>query len=160
MNSTLNVYVTELGPAANALTVSLIGQADIASAPVLRGQLLRLLNRVQRPLVLDLTELEFIDSTGLGALIAGYQRAKLLGCPLCFAAPTHEVSKLLNLTALETIIQIYPSVGDACRHHLGLEPAPPDRAPVPIETYLMNRPPVTSDLGRAPAARPEATAGP
>lgn len=137
MSSALNVYVSEIDPTGNALAVRLVGEADIETAPVLRGWLLRLLNRCQRHLVLDLGRLEFIDSTGISALIAGYQRAKQYDCQVCAAGPTGEVAKVFKLTALDTVIPCYQSVGQACEQRFHLDQATEPQAPVPIETFLM-----------------------
>ncbi len=51
-------------------------------------------------IVVDLSETEFIDSSGLGALIAGLKIARKAGGDLCIAAPTQQVCTVLELTTL------------------------------------------------------------
>ena len=52
------------------------GSLDIATSPTVRAALLDAADRGQRELIIDLTRLEFLDSTGLGALIGAHKRAK------------------------------------------------------------------------------------
>lgn len=141
MPSALDVYVRRVDPAGTALAVSLVGEADIETAPVLRGCLLRLLNRHQSHLVLDLSRLEFIDSCGVSALLAGYHRAKQYSRLACAAALTSAVAKVFDLTALDAIIPTHPSVAEACQERFHLDQATVQEASIPIETFLMPRTP-------------------
>lgn len=96
------------------VVVKLTGEADLASAPVLKETLLILLHREDDPLVVDLAEVDFIDSTALAALIAGHRRARQLDRDYRLAGPTRHVAKVLKLTGIDTLIPIHRSLTDAC----------------------------------------------
>ena len=58
---------------------------------------------------------EFIDSSGLGALISGLKTARTAGGDLRLAAATEQVTSVLQLTNLDRILRVYPSPDDAYR---------------------------------------------
>lgn len=93
--------------------LELSGELDIASAPWLRETLLSTLNTRSSPLVIDLSELTFIDSTGLNALVAGYNRAKQLERPYAVAGMRRNTATVFRITALDTVIPIYATASDA-----------------------------------------------
>lgn len=92
------------------------GETDMATAPAFRTCLLRLLNRWRQPVVVDLSRLTFIDSSGLNALVAAHRRATQLGCQFSLAAPTEQVAKVLKSTRLDTLMPIHRRLEDACAH--------------------------------------------
>jgi anti-sigma B factor antagonist len=76
------------------------GELDMGTAPILSPRLAQL--RAERQLVrLDLSELEFIDSTGIHLLIAAFNSAREDGCQLAIETPlspqVHRVFELLGL---------------------------------------------------------------
>ena len=64
-------------------------------------------------LVIDLSELNFICSLGLGSIVAAYLRARKLGMPTRLVGPRPEVMDVLALTKLDTLMPVYGTVGDA-----------------------------------------------
>jgi anti-sigma B factor antagonist len=107
----LSISIREL---TGCMVVSPIGEFDIATATELRTHLCRVLNRWQRPVVVDLGGVTFMDSSGLGALLAGYRRATQLGCEFVLAAPAPQVAKVLEMTAMGHVLPIYDSAREAC----------------------------------------------
>lgn len=67
------------------------------------------------PVILDLEAVDFIDSSGLGAIVAVM---KLLGQqrPLHLAALRPNVDRVFRLTRMDTIFPIHASVADALAH--------------------------------------------
>ncbi|HWL93277.1 MAG TPA: STAS domain-containing protein [Phycisphaerae bacterium] len=63
-----------------------------------------------RVVVLDLTGLDFIESSGLGGIVAGYLRARLHKGELRVVNPTPDIRKLLEMTRLVQLFPIYPSI--------------------------------------------------
>lgn len=91
-------------------TVRLCGELDIASAPDLREQLLVLLDRrTPSCLIVDLSRLEFIDSSGTAVLVNTDRRAKLLNCTLALVAPSPAVSRVLQISGLDQHFLIFES---------------------------------------------------
>lgn len=64
-------------------------------------------------IVVDLSATEFIDSSGLGALIAGLKTARQAGGDLRIACPTEQVEMVLKLTNLDRVLRPHPTVEGA-----------------------------------------------
>ena len=89
------------------------GEIDIASAPVLREQLLGLLRPHASRIVIDLSGVTFCDASGLAVLVAASRRAGLLGGVLRLAAPAPLTAAVLRLTGLDSRFEIFATVPDA-----------------------------------------------
>jgi anti-sigma B factor antagonist len=61
-------------------------------------------------LVVDLSETQFLDSSGLGALIAGLKTTRQAGGDLRIARPNEQVTMVLELTQMNTVLRPYPTV--------------------------------------------------
>jgi anti-anti-sigma factor len=93
--------------------VRIRGECDIATTLALRESLLGILATQSARIVLDLSELDFLDCAGATALMATARRATLLGGALALAAPTAPVARLLRLTGLDQHLAIFPTAGRA-----------------------------------------------
>jgi anti-sigma B factor antagonist len=92
--------------------VKLSGELDIASAPDLRERLLALLSRrTPRHLILDLSNLQFIDSSGIAVFVNTERRARLLGCRVVLVAPQAPVSRVLQICGLDRHFPIFENIG-------------------------------------------------
>lgn len=90
----------------NTLTFHLIGELDEHAAEYARRTMDRLLeNGHYDGVVLDMSRLSFMDSTGIGVIIGRYKILKRYNCPLYVANPTVTVNKLLTLSGLYEIMQ-------------------------------------------------------
>jgi anti-sigma B factor antagonist len=94
------------------LIFRLRGSFDIATAPSVRAALTDASDE-KRDVVVDLTGLEFLDSTGLGALIGAHRRATEGGGSLRLIASEGPILRLLNITGLIRVLAVYPSLEDA-----------------------------------------------
>ncbi len=65
--------------------------------------------------VVDLSQTEFVDSSGLGALVACLKSARQSGGDLRLAAPSEQVTMVLGLTNLDRVLRPRPSVDEALR---------------------------------------------
>jgi len=74
--------------------LSLAGELDIASAPLLE----RAVDDVDRPLVIDLAEVTFMDSTGLRALLLARQQAQNGGHELALRPGPRQVQRVFELS--------------------------------------------------------------
>jgi anti-sigma B factor antagonist len=89
----------------DALEVALAGELDMAAAFRLEPELDRLLAPGEvRRLVLDLAELTFIDSAGLGALLAIHDRAQELDIEFLLANPSDPVRRILDLSGTASVL--------------------------------------------------------
>ena len=91
--------------------VAVRGEIDVATSPALRDELYELTDGGARELVVDLSGLGFIDSSGLGVLVAALKHMKEQDGALVLAGlqqPALRVFEITDLTALFTIEPVTP----------------------------------------------------
>jgi anti-anti-sigma factor len=96
-----------------AAVVRLAGRLDLASAAQVKQELTRAIVEGHRHLVVDLGEVTFIDSSGLGALIGALKAARLQHGDLRIARPAEQARLVLELTTLDRVLRPYPTVEEA-----------------------------------------------
>ncbi|MEN3361408.1 MAG: anti-sigma factor antagonist [Mycobacteriales bacterium] len=89
------------------------GEVDVYTAPGLRDRISDLLDGGQHRLVVDLGGVEFLDSTGLGVLVAGLNRAREVGGSLSLVCPQERVLKLFRITGLDEVFTVHGTVDEA-----------------------------------------------
>ncbi len=87
------------------------GELDLATEPVLRSCIEGL--SAYDALVLDLSELEFVDSTGLGLTIREHLRASLEGFRLVLVQGGEDVQRVFALTGLHEFLPFAPDLPSA-----------------------------------------------
>jgi anti-sigma B factor antagonist len=107
------MHVSVLGNPDDSVVVLVRGNLDIDSATVLTTTLDRVLERPVPRVVVDLSGIEFCDSTGLSAFVVGHNRAAAAGGWLRLAAPSAWMSQLLDTVGLTGRLGIYPGVAEA-----------------------------------------------
>ena len=91
-------------------TVALRGELDLSGVDRAR-QAIEQAEQAESPLlVLDLSELEFIDSTGLEVMLRAARRASDSGRRLVVARPSHYVRRLLEMTAIDQSLDVVEDV--------------------------------------------------
>jgi len=93
--------------------VAVSGEVDVYSAPKLSENLNQLLDAGTATIVVDLTEVAFLDSTGLGALIAARTATDKLGGSLPVVCTQDRILKLFTITGLDDVFSIFPTVDEA-----------------------------------------------
>ena len=83
---------------------SLVGEVDISNAHYFRKQLETALNECRQNITIDLAELNYIDSTGLGVIIGVYGSIKKDGLYIKVLNPKENVKKLLIISGLDKIL--------------------------------------------------------
>jgi anti-sigma B factor antagonist len=89
------------------------GEVDVYTAPALRDRISDLLDAGQHQLIVDLGGVEFLDSTGLGVLVAGLNRTREVGGSLLLVCPQERVLKLFRITGLDEVFSVHSTVDDA-----------------------------------------------
>jgi anti-sigma B factor antagonist len=93
--------------------VAVRGELDIATSPRVREVLHDAASDRARPLVIDLGLCEFIDSTGLAALLHGAKPAQNGESHVAIVSPGGDVRRLLELTAIDQTIPVFESLDEA-----------------------------------------------
>jgi anti-sigma B factor antagonist len=92
----------------DTITVFLRGEVDVLNVDQVRRALSEALAAQPRQIVVDLAELSFIDSTGLGSLIFGFQRSRDAAIAFRLARPTVGVRQILVLSGLLEVVELTP----------------------------------------------------
>jgi anti-anti-sigma factor len=83
-----------------AVVVGVSGELDLASSPELESELERSTSSDAELLIIDLRELEFMDSTGLSVLVRAHQKATQSGKRFAVVKGSQQVQRLLSLTGV------------------------------------------------------------
>ena len=89
------------------------GRLDLASASEFKKTLTDTVEAGDRILVVDLSNVSFVDSSGLGALISGMKATRIAGGDLRIAQVGDQARLILELTTLDKVMKIYPTVEEA-----------------------------------------------
>ena len=99
------------------LEIKLVGEIDHHSAVNVRSDIDGLIFDLRpQKVVLDLSEISFMDSSGLGLIMGRYALIKDLGGTLSLRAPTVAVMKILTLAGMERIIKIDKSIKEDAKN--------------------------------------------
>jgi len=82
----------------------LIGEVDISNAHLFKKQLETALAEKKQNITIDLSDLSYIDSTGLGVIIGAYGSIKKDGFSVKVTNPRDNVKKLLSISGLDKIL--------------------------------------------------------
>ncbi len=90
----------------DALYISLSGEMDEYSAQSVREKCDKLIenNLGVKKIIINLSEVKFMDSTGIGFLIGRYKKAARAGIPVLVQKPNAAADKILNLSGIYTLI--------------------------------------------------------
>ena len=90
--------------------VSVTSDLDVLTAPRLRDRLIEVIDEGRHNLAVDLTECEFIDSSGLSALVTALKRARSENGDLAMVCPSGNVRRLIEVVALDQVFTLYQDV--------------------------------------------------
>lgn len=94
--------------------LSVEGEVDLYTAPAVREAAIGAMEAGADHLLLDLTEVPFMDSSGLGVIVACLKRLRELGGDLAVVSPPRSPpTKLLSLTGLDHAIPTHATVDEA-----------------------------------------------
>jgi anti-sigma B factor antagonist len=90
-------------------TLAVAGEIDIATTPRLEAEIRRMLDETTGPMLVDLGEVTFMDSTGLSLLLALRRDAGAAGRTLAIFCPEGPARLLFAVTGLESELPLYAS---------------------------------------------------
>lgn len=88
------------------------GRLNMVSAGAFRETVAKVVDGGRSRLVVELSGVDFMDSSGLGALVGCLKTARQAGGDLRLAAPSEQVQMVLKLSNIDKILRTYPD-GDA-----------------------------------------------
>jgi anti-sigma B factor antagonist len=108
MDLKLSYEEPELGTSVIAVS----GELDAHTAPTLKGRLAHLIEGGTHRLIIDLEGLEFLDSTGLGALLSALKRARAHDGSVDIICTQIRILRIFKITSLDRVFDIYDSASD------------------------------------------------
>jgi anti-sigma B factor antagonist len=97
---------------AGAVIVSFVGDVDLQSSPHAREVLLDCVGR-NLPVLVDLSGVNYIDSSGVASLVEALQNARKRGSDLSLVAVSDTAMRVFKLARLETVFTIFESLDEA-----------------------------------------------
>lgn len=104
----MDVVITPNGT--GSAVVSVTGELDVFTAPDLETRLSELIESGTSDVVIDLTSVEFLDSTGLGVMVKGLKWAKEAGGGLRVVAADEKIVKVFRITGLDEVMSLQPTL--------------------------------------------------
>lgn len=93
--------------------LNLAGEIDVSTAPRLRDELSRVISEGSTDLIVDLSEVPFLDSTGLGVLVGRLKAVRLLDGDLVLTGAQERTLRNFRITGLDKVFHLYDSVDAA-----------------------------------------------
>lgn len=92
--------------------IELKGEVDIYTAPSLRETIVDTVEKGRYKIAVDLNEVVFLDSTGLGVLVGGLKRVKQHDGELGIICNQEKIMRIFKITGLTKVFEMYDSVSD------------------------------------------------
>ncbi|MEI6404156.1 MAG: STAS domain-containing protein [Actinomycetes bacterium] len=86
------------------------GEVDIVSAEILDSALLSEISSAPTQVIVDLSGVSFMDSTGLGVIVRGLKRARESNIDFDLVLTNERVLKIFSITGLDSLIPIHDSL--------------------------------------------------
>lgn len=109
----MNLRVETRKPREGVAVIALSGEVDVYTSPRVKQEIVDLLNAGTTKLVVDLSGVEYLDSTGLGVLIGGLKRARERDGDLKLVCDNLRILRIFEITGLTKIFDIYRNEGEA-----------------------------------------------
>lgn len=97
----------------DATILDVAGEVDVYTAPKLREKLVELVSEGNYHLIVDMTKVDFLDSTGLGVLVGGLKRVRSHDGSLELVCNQERILKIFRITGLTKVFPIYDSLDEA-----------------------------------------------
>lgn len=93
--------------------IELEGEVDVYTAPQLKQQIISILDGGAKILAINLTKVDYLDSTALGVLIGGLKRMREKDGNMVLVCPSPRIRRVFEITGLDKIFDIYDTEEDA-----------------------------------------------
>ena len=90
--------------------LSVGGDLDVVGAPDMRQAVVTAVAEGSRLLALDLSELDFVDSFGLGAVVGALKRVRQRGGELALVCPSSRIRRVFEICDLDRILALHDSI--------------------------------------------------
>ena len=105
--------IREVSQQGSAVVLKLGGEIDMRCSMELRSKFMEILSEKPPILIVDMGEVDFMDSSGLATLVEALQRTRRQKSQLKLAGVKKRVRSVLEISRLESIFQVYANVNEA-----------------------------------------------
>ncbi len=99
-------------PGSDRFVITVSGEVDLASSPDLDTSIIAAIASGAASVVIDLTNVSFMDSSGLGVIVRGLKRCREADKDLDLVITNERVLKVFGITGLDQVIPIHDSIED------------------------------------------------
>ncbi len=99
-------------PGSDRYIVAVSGEVDLATSPELDIAIISALESGTESVVVDLSDVSFMDSSGLGVIVRGLKRCREADKELDLVITNERVLKVFGITGLDQVIPIHASIED------------------------------------------------
>ena len=92
--------------------IAVSGEVDLATSPALDAAIIDAIESGTSALAIDLTDVSFMDSSGLGVIVRGLKRCREADKDLDLVITNDRVLKVFGITGLDQVIPIHASIED------------------------------------------------
>ncbi|MBR5157010.1 MAG: anti-sigma F factor antagonist [Clostridia bacterium] len=105
----------------STLIASLSGELDHHSAKAVKDMIeTAIVNKSAQNMVFDLTNLTFMDSSGIGLMIGRYKLITSIGGKVCIVSKSKTLNRLISMSGLTKLMDIYQTTDDAVKSMGGM----------------------------------------
>jgi anti-sigma B factor antagonist len=109
----MNFDITTEQLSDDAYVIALSGEVDLYTAPEFKQQLLAVIAKGAKTVVVDFSNTTFIDSTTLGVLVGGVKRLRANDGQLSLVCSDRNITKIFEITGLDRVFTIHGTREDA-----------------------------------------------
>lgn len=96
-----------------AVLLKLNGEVDVYTAPKLKSRLVDLVDQGKFKIIVDLEEVDFMDSSGLGVLVGGLKRVRSHDGSIALVCTQENILKIFRITGLVKVFPIFENQDQA-----------------------------------------------
>ena len=97
----------------NVWTIAASGRIDLPAARAIEDALIELCDTGRAQLVVDLSDVAYMASAGLKALLTGVRRARVLNGDVRLSAMNERVREVFEMSGFDQVFAIHPTTADA-----------------------------------------------
>ena len=98
----------------NAIVINFSGDIDLQSSPEARKVLLKYVSD-KKTILVDLSKVEYIDSSGIASLVEALQTSRKEGSNLFLVEVSEAASRVLELARLDKVFKIFTTIEEALK---------------------------------------------
>lgn len=99
-------------PGSDRYVITVSGEVDLATSAALDAAIIAAIESDTSALAIDLTDVSFMDSSGLGVIVRGLKRCREADKDLDLVITNERVLKVFGITGLDQVIPIHDSIED------------------------------------------------